>query len=289
MVRAYGAQSMIVPLRRVLVRRPDEAFGNADPKKWHYVARPDLEIAQQEHDRLVQVLEDAFVEVTYHQEHLPDHADTVFVHDPVLVTDEGAVILRMGKALRRGEEDAMVRVFQRLDIPILSRLRGNATAEGGDLLWIDPGTLAVGVGLRTNREGLRQLKIVLERLGVTVLPVELPRPGDPESCLHLMSLVSIVDHHLVVVDPELMPVGFALELSERGFEFVRVAPGESGTLGVNVLALAPGVCVMLEGNPVTKRRLEARGCRVQTFVGNELSLKAEGGPTCLTKPILRQV
>jgi len=284
----YGSQSMIAPLRRVLVKRPDEAFGSADPVKWHYADRPNLEIAQQEHDGLVEILCRAGAEVIFHNEAQPDHADAIFVYDPALVTDQGAVILRMGKTLRRGEEDALARCFEALGVPVLYALHGEAQAEGGDLLWIDHDTLAVGLGFRTNAEGLHQLSEALTGLGTTIIPVELPYYGGPESCLHLLSLISIVDHNLAVVYPPLLSVPFWQYLLRRGFRLVEVPPEEFETMGPNVLALAPGLCVMLEGNAVRQRRLEEAGCEVLTYRGNELSLKAEGGATCLTRPILRE-
>jgi dimethylargininase len=287
MSESYDCRSMVDPLRIVMVRRPDESFAAKDFQLWHYTSTPDLEIARSEHAAFVAVLEEFGAEIIYHDEPLPDHADAVFVHDPAIVTDRGAVILHMGKPLRRGEEDAMARFFELHGIPILGRLEGEAVAEGGDLLWIDRNTLAAGQGYRTNAEGLRQLREILKPLDVEVLPVELPEYGGPEACLHLMSLISTVDHDLAVICRPLLPEPFRLYLERRGFSFVYVPDEEFLTMGPNVLALAPRRCLMLDGNPETKRRLEAAGCDVRTYVGNELSLKAEGGPTCLTRPILR--
>lgn len=286
-VRTYGSQSMVEPLRRVLVRRPDPTFGAADPARWHYAAPPDLEMARQEHDALAMVLRQAGAEVIYHDELLPDHADAIFVHDPAIVTDAGAIILRMGKKLRQGEEEAMALCFQRLGIPILYTLHDEATAEGGDLLWLDRKSLAVGQGFRTNRAGLGQLQEVLAGLGVGVIPVPLPDFGGAEACLHLMSLISVIDHDLAVIYPPLLPGPSWQLLRERGFQFVEVPPEEFPTMGPNVLALAPRQCLMLERNPITKARLEEAGCQVRTLKGDEISFKAEGGPTCLTRPILR--
>jgi len=283
----YGSQSMIKPLRTVLVKRPDAAFAVDDPVRWHYAGRPDLEIAQQEHDALVAILRQAGVEVVYHDEFQPDRADAIFTHDPVIVTRRGAVVLRMGKPLRRGEEAAIARRLEALGVPIHYTLHGEAMAEGGDLLWVDEQTLAVGQGFRTNAEGLRQLREALEGLGVEVIPVQLPYYGGPEACLHLMSLISLVDHDLALVYPPLMPVPFWQYLKRKGLQLIEVPDQEFGSMGTNVLALAPRHCVLLEGNPITQRRLEEAGCQVQTYKGNELSLKAEGGPTCLTRPILR--
>jgi dimethylargininase len=286
-LRSYGSQSMVEPLRKVLVKRPDEAFAVADPAEWHYTARPNLEIAQQEHDALVDALHQAGAEVIYHDEFLPHHADAIFVHDPVIVTDRGAVILRMGKALREGEESAVASCFQSLGIPILYTLHSEAKAEGGDLLWIDHDTLAVGQGFRTNAEGLCQLREALQGLEITLIPVPLPYHGGAGACLHLMSLISLVDHYKAVVYPPLLPIPFWRYLNDRGLQLIEVPNEEFPTMGPNVLALAPGKCLMLEGNPITKQRLEDAGCQVLTYKGNEISLKAEGGPTCLTRPVLR--
>lgn len=283
----YGCQSMVDPLRRVLVKRPDDAFAVDDPTAWHYTGRPDLEIAQQEHDALVEILRRAGAEVIYHEERQPHLADAIFVHDPAIVTDLGAVILRMGKELRRGEEAGIARRFEELGVPIRYELHGEALAEGGDLLWIDHHTLAVGQGFRTNQEGFGQLQEALEPLGISFIPVTLPDYGGPEACLHLMSLISLVDHDLAVIYPRLLPVPFWTYLRDRGFRFVAVPDDEFESMGPNVLALAPGKCLTLEGNPVTKRRLEQANCEVFTYRGDEISLKAEGGPTCLTRPLLR--
>ena len=286
-MREYGSQSMIAPLRKVLVKRPGRAFAGADPARWHYTARPDLDEARQEHDAFVQILLEAGAEVFYHDEPQPDRADAIYVYDPAIVTDQGAIVLRMGKEQRRGEEELMALRLEELGVPVLATLHGEALAEGGDLLWVDRHTLAAGLGFRTNPEGVRQLGEALEAVGVSVMPVELPYFGGPDACLHLMSLISIVDENLAVIYRPLLSVHFWQALSARGFRFVEVPPEEFETMGPNVLALAPGRCLMLEGNPITRRRLEAAGCEVQTYRGHEISLKAEGGPTCLTRPILR--
>jgi dimethylargininase len=287
-MKAYGCQSMIAPLRRVLVKRPDAAFAAADPVEWHYAARPDLEAARQEHDALVGLLREAGAEVVYHDEPQPARADAIYVYDPALMTDEGAVILRMGKPLRRGEEPSMARRLEALGVPVCYTLHGEARAEGGDLLWLDHDTLAVGLGFRSNAEGLRQLQEALAGMGVTLIPVELPYYTGPEACLHLLSLISLVDHQMAVVYPPLLAVPFWQELRARGYTLIEVPQEEFPTMATNVLALAPGHCLMLEGNPITQRRLEAAGCQVWTYRGDEISHKAEGGPTCLTRPILRE-
>jgi len=285
--RMYGCQSMVASLRWVLVKRPDAAFGDADPALWHYSSRPDLDAARLEHDALTAILRAAGAEVVDHPEPQPERADAIYVFDPALITDRGAVLLRMGKPLRRGEEGAMARRFAALGIPVLAALQGEATAECGDLLWLDHRTLAVGHGFRTNAEGVRQLREILAGIGVEVVPVELPYYTGPEACLHLLSLVSLVDDDLAVVYPRLLAVPFWNLLRERGFDLVEVPEEEFPTQGPNVLALAPRKVLMLEDNLVTCRRLEAAGCEVLTYRGREISLKAEGGPTCLTRPLWR--
>lgn len=283
--KEYGSQSMVAPLRKVLVRRPDRAFGGADPARWHYAGRPDLTEALREHDQLVKILQDFGAEVLFHEETLPDHADAIFVHDPVLVSDRGAVLLKMGKELRRGEEAAIGRSLEKAGVPIHYQVHGDAVCEGGDLVWLDEATLAVGLGYRTNQEGLRQLGEALP--GVTIIPVQLPYYLGPSACLHLMSTVSIVAEDLAVAYRPLTSVVFLQELEQRGFRMIDVPEEEFAGMGPNVLALEPRNCVMLEGNPVTSQRLEAAGCSVTTYRGDHISLMAEGGATCLTRPILR--
>src|SRR6476469_1762139 len=225
----YGGQSMVAPLRRVLVRRPDEAFGSADPDVWDYTSRPDLAAARQEHEALRGLLAAAGAEVVEHPAPQPERADALYVFDPALITDQGAVLLRMGKALRRGEEEAMGSRLIELGIPILGALHGDATAEGGDLLWLARQTLAAGHGFRTNAEGLRQLWEILDPLGVEVLPVELPYFGGPEACLHLLSLISLVDDDLAVVYPPLLTVSFWRLLRGRRIRLIEVPEEEFAT------------------------------------------------------------
>lgn len=279
---------MVAPLRTVLVRRPDYSFAVSDPQRWGYTARPDLGAAQAEHDAFVAILRESDVDVRYHEAPQPDRADAIFVHDPAIITDRGAIILRMGKELRRGEEGSMAEAFGKMGIPILATLQPPATAEGGDLLWVRPDLLAVGQGFRTNSEGLNQLHRVLTELGVRTEPVDLPYFRGPAACLHLMSLISLVGEDLAVIYPRLLPIPFGRHLKKEGFDFVEVPDDEFDRMAPNVLAVAPRDCIMIERNPLTRRRLEEVGCRVRTYRGNDISLKAEGGATCLTRPILRR-
>ncbi len=282
-----GSHSTYGVLKKVIVRRPDAAFAVEAPDDWNYVGTPNLEVAQAEHDRLTEVLREAGSEVIYHDEDLPDLADSVFVFDPVLVTGHGAVVLRMGKELRSGEEAALSGKLKTLGFPVIGSLTEPATMEGGDLLWLDERTLAAGRSFRTNAEGIAQLKVILQELGIQVQAFDLPCLSGPRACLHLLSLISILDRDLAVVYPPLMPVALWEELERREFEIVEVPEQEFATMGPNVLALGPRRCLALEGNLITRMRLEDVGCEVFTYRGRELSLKAEGGPTCLTLPLQR--
>lgn len=288
MAERYGAQSMVGRLRRVVMRRPDEAMAAADPARWHYTDRVDLGEARSVHDAFAQTLRDWGVEVLYHDALLPDHADSVFVFDPVLVTDAGTLVLRMGKELRRGEEEPLAAALERFGVPVYGRLEDDATCEGGDTLWLDHDTLAVGRGFRTNAEAVRQLRALLAPLGVTVLDYDLPFFSGPEACLHLLSLISPVDVDVAVAYVPLMPAALWTELQRRGVQLLDVPEEEFlRTQATNVLALAPRRCVVLDGSPVTRRLLEDAGCEVAVFPGEPLSFRTEGGPTCLTRPVLR--
>jgi len=288
MNEGYGAQSMTASLRRVLMRRPGPEMAAADPATWHYTSAIDLEEARRAHDAFADALRAWDVEVLYHDEPLPEHADSVFVFDPALVTDRGTLLLSMGKELRRGEEEPLARTLQACGVPIYGRLEGAARCEGGDTMWLDHDTLAVGRGFRTNAEGVRQLRALLAPLGVTVLDYDLPYFTGPEACLHLLSLISPVDVDLAVAYPPLMPTAFWDELKRRGVRLLEVPEEEfAHTQATNVLCVAPRRLIMLAGSPVTQGLLEEAGCEVVAFPGEPLSFKAEGGPTCLTRPVWR--
>jgi N-dimethylarginine dimethylaminohydrolase len=279
---------MVGRLRRVMMRRPGEAMAAADPADWHYTSAIDVEEARRAHDAFADTLRAWDVEVLYHEEPLPDHSDSVFVFDPVLVTDRGTLVLSMGKERRRGEEVPLARALQDCGVPIFGRLEGDARAEGGDTLWLDHDTLVVGRGFRTNAEGVRQLRGLLVPLGVTVLDYDLPYFTGPDACLHLLSLISPVDVDLAVAYPPLMPTAFWRDLRSRGVRLLEVPEEEFAlTQATNVLTVAPRKCIMLDGNPVTRQLLEMADCEVVTFPGAPLSFKAEGGPTCLTRPVWR--
>jgi len=284
----FGGHSMVTSLQRVLIRLPDETFCVADPEKWHYTGTPDLQNARLEHRKLTEILENLGVEIIRYEAPLPDMADAIYVFDPVLIVDAGIILLRMGKKLRRGEEIMLGKRLEELNIPVIGQLQEPAIAEGGDMFWIDHQTLAIGLGFRTNKAGVQQIEHLLKPYRIEVLTADLPYFQGPDSCLHLLSLISLIDERLAVIYKPLFPVSLYQALEKRGFEFIDVPESEFRSMGANILTVSPRVCIMLEGNPVTKDRLEAYGCEVYTYSGYDISLKAEGGPTCLTRPILRK-
>ena len=240
---------------------------------------------EEEHEAFRALLADAGAEVVVAATPHSLDPDAIYVYDPALVTDDGAVMLRPGKEGRRGEVEVMAADFVEAGLPIAGRLDAPAMAEGGDTLWIDERTLLVGRGYRTNGEGIRQLGEALP--GVDVVAFDLPHLRGAGEVLHLMSLLSPLDVDLAVAYPPLMPVRLMELLAERSIELVEVPDEEFETMGPNVLALGPRVALALEGNDETRRRMEKAGVDVRVYRGDEISRKGDGGPTCLTRPLLR--
>ena len=211
--------------------------------------------------------------------------DSIYTYDPVFLTEAGVIVLRPGKEGRRDEPDAVAADLANEGIGVVGRVEPPATVEGGDMLWLDERTLIVGRGYRTNEAGVDAIRALVP--DVTVVSVDLPHLRGPDECLHLMSLLSPLDRDLVVAHLPLLPVALVETLTARGVAFVEVPEEEFSTMGPNVLALAPRVALALEGNAETRRRMEAAGVDVRTYRGDEISRKGDGGPTCLTRPLLR--
>lgn len=287
--QGYGGQSMIAPLRRVLVRRPSPATAPDDWRRFNYPAPTDDMLALAEHKVFRDLLHDHGVEVLDFGGADNGELDAIFTYDPSFTTDEGVILCRPGKVARRSEVELARQAYRELDIPILGEIEEPGTLEGGDMCWLDAHTLAVGEGYRTNAEGIHQLTVFLRPLGVDVVTVGLPYWHGPDECLHLLSLISPVNHKQAVVYLPLLMTSFVEFLKALEWELIPIPDHEFATQGCNVLALAPGKVLMLKDNPVTKQRLEAAGCEVLTYAGDEISHKRAGGPTCLTRPILRDV
>ena len=279
----YGARSMTSPLRRVLVRPPHPA----DAERWReygWRAEPDVAAAAAEHEALRELLESAGAEVIV-AEGERGNPDAIYAYDPVLVGERGAVLLRPGKDGRLGEPRALEADLAEAGVPVAARIAAPGTIDGGDTLWLDRDTLLVGRGYRTNAAGVEQLQCAFP--DANVLSYDLPHWNGRGEVMHLMSLISPLADDLALVYPRLAPVRLLELLGERGIETVEVPDEEFETMGPNVLALGPRRALALEGNDETRRRLETAGVEVLTYRGDEISRKGDGGPTCLTRPILR--
>jgi len=282
-VTAYGSASMTGDLRRVLVRRPLPADADAwEAYAWR--ARPDVAAAQAEHEAFCLLLEEAGAAVVV-SEHDEGNPDAIYTYDPTLVGRDGAVLLQPGKEGRRREPEATAGPLEAAGVPIAARVDLPATVEGGDTLWLDEQTLLVGIGYRTNAVSPLALHDALP--GVDLVLFDLPHWNGAGEVMHLMSFISPLDDDLALVYPRIAPTRLMWLLAERGIDVVEVPDEEFDTMGANVLALGPRRALALEGNDETRRRMERAGVDVVTYRGDEISRKGDGGPTCLTRPLLR--
>lgn len=281
----FGVSSSIAPLKRVAVRRPTR---DADYQAAHWLGAPDeldLDVLERDHARFVEILESFGVKVEVLPE-APGQADAIFVYDPAFNTPSGVIQLKGAKAARVNEPALLVSDLNAIGVPTVGELTGDATADGGDMFWLDDHTVALGRTYRTNAEGERQLREIFGREGIDVISFHMPHALGPEFCLHLMSVVSPVREDLAVVYEKEAPVTLLQELTSRGMKFVIVPDDEYLTLGCNVLTIRPGVVLMPDTAPETAQRLKNEGVEVHTYPAETIN-RGEGGPTCLTRPIHR--
>jgi N-dimethylarginine dimethylaminohydrolase len=280
-------------LTRVAVKHPRDAFVDVHTiarqwKELHFSAPPDLDRASREHDRLVEALSAAGARIHLLPRDDRTTLDSIYVRDASIVCEHGLILCAMGKAQRIGEPAAQERacVDGHMPAAIAGRIESPGRVEGGDVIWLDSRTLVVGRGYRTNADGIRQLRAILGN-NVDLVEVPLPHWRGQHDVMHLMSLISPIDHDMAVVYSRLLPVPFREWLLDRGMRLVEVPDEEFDTMGTNVLALAPKRCLMLAGNPRTRAALERAGADVTEYEGTEISVKGAGGPTCLTRPLER--
>jgi len=289
-----SALSEVDRLTQVLVKHPRDAFVDATTieAQWsalNFTAAPDLHRAIDEYDRFVELLRASGASTVGLPTHDRVTLDSIYVRDASIVSPRGLILCRMGKQSRDGEPAAQEELLHTLgSVHVCGRIESPGTLEGGDVVRLDARTMIVGRGYRTNAEGIRQVRALLGE-GVEVVEVPLPHWRGQHDVMHLMSLLSPVDHDLAVVYSRLLPVPFREWLLERGIQLVEVPDREFDTMGTNVLTVAPRRCVILEGNPITRGALERAGCEVLTYEGKEISVKGAGGPTCLTRPLARSV
>jgi len=283
----FGCQSMIGKIERVLLKHPRDAYLNEETlsAQWaglNYSGCPDYDKAVAEFENFVQLLKGFIPEIHYLAQNSHVSVDSIYVHDSVIITNRGAVLCNMTREQRRGEPSAMAAVMPQLGIPLLGAISGAGRLECGDVVWIDERTLAVGRGRRSNDEGIRQLRQLLADLIDELIVVDLP-----DEVFHLMGIISLLDTNLAAVNSPMLPESFRNWLRARGFKLLHVPPEEFGSLACNILALEPRKCILLSGNPQTEAMLRAEDVEVFTYSGAEISLKGSGGPTCLTRPLLR--
>jgi len=291
--KEFGCQDMTSTIRRVLIKSPENAYKNqvnidSQYQDLNYFGKPDFVRSLEDYESFRSILKKSGVEI--HDLPADDitSLDSIYTHDPCLISNSGVVLCSMGKILRQKEPEMISKYFKSLNIPIIGKISPPGKLEGGDIVWIDNRTVAVGVGYRSNLEGIAQLKEILSDDVDEIIPVHLPHWTGPSDCLHLMSNISPINRDLFLVYSKLLPVSFREYLLDRGIKLLEVPDDEYESMGCNVLAIAPKKVIMIEGNDVTKNLLEKEGVDVSTYPGLEISYKGAGGPTCLTRPFLRE-
>ena len=278
-------------LRRVAMRRPqdamiDQATIDREWRDLNYHTAPDFRRAVTEHQRFAEIIAGVGAEII----HLPaDDAltmDSLYVRDAAAICPRGVILCNMGKAARRGEPAIHGHAFEQASIPVIGKITSSGSVEGGDLIWLDEKTVAIGRTYRTNDEGIRQFKDIVGP-GIHVEVAVMPHYKGPSDVFHLMSVISPLDRDLQLVYSPLMPIPFREWLLDKGMDLVEVPDEEFASMGCNVLAIAPREVVMVKGNPETRRRMEAAGCKVHVIEADAISVPGEGGPTCLTRPLMR--
>ena len=286
------ARSETSPIRSLLLKHPREAWLGQENirdqwKALGYTEEPDFAKAVAEYDRFVDILSGIVTDVHFLPADARTGLDSIYVRDAACVAGHGVILCRMGKPLRAAEPGAVGDFYAKAGWPVLGRIREPGTLEGGDIVWLDERIVAIGHGYRTNAEGIRQFRDLVAGEGCEVIEVPLPHWDGPGDVLHLMSIISPVDEGKLLVYSRLLPVPFRKRLLEMGFALLEVPDEEYATMATNVLAVAPGKCVALAGNPRTAEVLNKAGIEVSTYEGTEISRKGAGGPTCLTRPLLR--
>ena len=279
-------------LQSVFIKSVNNAFVSqkllsAQWKNLNYISKPDYRDSLIEFNKFESFFIEQGIEIKSFPFNQSVQIDSIYCRDASIATDFGMIICNMGKGGRINEPQSHLEVYKQHNISVLGIIKAPGTLEGGDVAWLDDKTLAVGHTYRTNSEGINQLKALLEPKGVEVIVAELPHYKGKNDVFHLMSILSPVDKDLAVVYSPLMPIKFRNILFERGFELIEVPDEEFDSMGCNVLAIAPRDCLMVAGNPKTQKLLEQAGCKVKTYKGENISVKGGGGPTCLTRPMLR--
>ncbi len=286
-----GYLSEFGQIKRIVLRRPEQAFVSQEniDAQWHdlnYTEKPNYNKAVAEYDQFITLLQKLDMRIDFLPADERLTLDSLYVRDAAIVCHEGVILCNMGKPERKYEPAVARSAFADLGIPVVGEIEESGRLEGGDVVWLDDETVAVGRTYRTNDEGIDQLTSLVTE--AEIIPVDLPHYRGPADVFHLMSIFSPLDYDLALVYSRLMPISFREFLIEFGIQLIEVPENEFETMGCNVLAVAPRQCIMLKGNPQTKAILEQAGVRVWEMEGNEISVKGQGGPTCLTRPLVRE-
>ena len=292
MLPVFNCNNMVDPIKKILLNHPKNAFFNQNKinsefKELNFFDAPDYNESLNEYEAFIDILKFHNIELYFLDGDNTNTIDSIYAHDPFIISNDGAIICNMGKKNRISEIENVKIFLKNNEIPILGEISAPGKLEGGDIVWIDKHNIAIGIGYRSNIEGAKQLGEILSGCVKNIIPVPLPHWNGPNDCLHLMSNLSPIDSNLFLVFSKLLPVQFIQYLKENKIELIEVPFNEYETMACNVLAIAPREVIMLEGNPITKKLLENENVIVHTYKGSEISLKGAGGPTCLTKPFLR--
>lgn len=283
---------MVTTVRRILLKHPKDAFINQtkinnESYKLNYTSTPNFELACNQFEDFLKLINAFKPEVHFMSHSESSSLDSIYTHDPCIMTKNGLVLCNMGKKERRNEPKEMNEYFRSIGIPVIGQIKNPGILEGGDIVWIDNQTVAIGEGYRSNAEGIKQFKEILGNQVNETISVALPHWTGPEDCLHLMSNLSPIDHKLFLVYSRLLSIPFRKYLLDHEIKLIEVPDEEYHSMGCNVLAMKRRKVIMLKGNPITQKRLEQAGVEVSTYDGSEISLKGAGGPTCLTRPFYR--
>ena len=289
----FDSHSMTGDLVRVLVCPPHHA-GWDRPEKlgawrelgFHFLPR--FDVAERQHDRLCRLLLESGAEVVCLPPSESHTLDAVYAHDASLATGEGIILMNPGKATRIAEPSAHASLCSKFGIRVFGEVHPPGTSEAGDMVWLDPKTLLVGHGYRTNQAGINQMRALLAPKGVDVLSAPLPYGPGPSACLHLMSLMSMLDKQTILVDLPWLAVETVELLKGHNLRLIEIEYSERDTLACNVLSLGSKRLAAIEENVGTNQRLREAGFDVRTFPGSEICINGSGGPTCLTRPLLRK-
>ena len=289
----YGLNSNVSTLKTVLLKNPQAAFKSQKTidLQWqdlNFIDKPDFKKSVTQYENFIDILNDNNVEILYIPEDEITSLDSIYTHDPIFMTPNGAVIGNMGKTQRKPETIMMKNYLNEIGVPIFGEIINDATLEGGDVIWIDEKTVTAGLTYRTNNKGIDQLRKILSTISIEVISVDLPHWNGPVDVLHLMSLISPLNENLFLIYKKLLPIGLLKLLKKLDIKTISIADEDYDSLGCNVLPLSTTKCLITSGNNKTCKIIEENGIEVIEFQASEICYKGSGGPTCLTRPIYRK-